>query len=947
MKLKHISFSLLAFIFSIFITSLLFFKLYEFNQQKDYYHTYNETINKLSILDIEINSILDQKLIYLNFDNLNKKLQSFNTNITKLQKNKINNILKIDTDTLYKELIKNFNLKYELSEDFKSSNSSMINSLHYLFDIEKKLQEDKTISFKAKKSLSNILFLLMNTSLNLDIEYTFIHNKIKDLHDQKISHPYIKNFLNHAKHVLNKIQDLHDIENKIFSLPIEKNILKVYKVTETYYAKEIFKQKISVLLVFVLLLISIIVIYLLYRRIEATFLELSAFKYAVEHSDNTVVITDPDRNITYANDVFAKTTGYDVDQALGVNPSILKSGLMDENFYKDLNKTLDRGEKWQGEFINKRKDGSLYYEKASIVPIFIKGELISYLAIKLDITQYVKLKEELQQSAAVFEHTTDGIMITNAKGIITSVNKAMIKMSGYTESELIGQNPNLLRSGQQDKSFYKNMWKSINKTGNWKGKIFNQTKQGMLTQTWLSISTVKDEKDKVLNYIAIHTDLNELILIQDKVNYIAHHDSLTDLPNRRFLEEKLDEIINISSRDKQSFSVIFLDLDRFKIINDTLGHDIGDELLKIVSKRIKDTLRKTDTLARMGGDEFIIISQNIKNKEEPAHISQKILDFLTQPINIKNHQLDITASIGISIFPDDGKNISTLIKHADSAMYLAKDLGKNNFQYFTEQLSIDIHNRLKLEQSLRKALEKNELYLNFQPQYDLKTRKVIAAEALVRWNNDKLGFIPPDKFIPVTEETGLIIPIGAFIFEESCKAFMQWKEEGLNIDTIAINVSSIQLSQKDILDSFKDIIQRVKIPAENIEIEITERYLFDYTENESTILNDLRSLGFKISIDDFGTGYSSMSYLKKLPLDTIKIDKSFIDDIPTDANDVAITKAIMALSTSLGYLNVAEGIETVEQEDFLREHGCQIGQGYYFQRPIPNEEFISFCKKQI
>ncbi len=620
---------------------------------------------------------------------------------------------------------------------------------------------------------------------------------------------------------------------------------------------------------------------------------------------------------------------------------------MDESFYRDLNETLDSGEKWTGEFINKKEDGSLYYEKASIVPIFIKKKLVSYLAIKLDITPYVLQKKKLQLSAAVFEHTMDGIMITDADAHIITVNNALLKMTGYSEEQLIGKNPNILQSGQQDELFYKNMWEQIEKHGSWKGKIFNRTKDGLLTQTWLSISSIKDDKGEILNYIAIHTDLNELILIQEKINHMAYHDALTKLPNRRYMEEHLEKVIYTSSRENRSFSVIFLDLDRFKIINDTLGHNIGDKLLITVANRISKVLRQSDMLTRMGGDEFIIISQNIKNKKEPARISHKILKILHDPIELEGHTLNISASIGISIYPDDASDNATLIKHADNAMYHAKELGKNNFQYFTQKLSEDVHQRLHLEQALQGALKNRELYLHYQPQYDLKSRKIVAAEALLRWDSPELGFIPPDKFIPIAEETHLIIPIGEFVFEEACKAFLDWRTHCLDIEIIAINVSSIQLAHPNILQTFTNIIKRVGIPANNIEIEITERYIYDYLSSGSTILDDLQKFGFRISIDDFGTGYSSMSYLKKLPLDTIKIDKSFIDDIPHDNNDVEITKAIMALSTSLGYSNVAEGIETKEQEDFLREHGCKTGQGYYFQRPISYQDFISFCKNCV
>ena len=944
MKIKHINIVSLFFVLAISILAGLYFQLYTFNQQNKSYKTYAQNLTELTLTDIRVNAILQNQLSYVNFDLLNKELENCVFLLKELKNSPLNESLGVEITSLYQNLYNDLLKKHQLSEDYKSSNSSTLNSLHYLFDLNKKLQDDPKLSNQVKKSLESILYAIMNITLHLDLDYENIYQQIESLHDINSSNIYVSYYIDHARFALIKSKELSTTSKEIFSLPIQKELKHLNIAFHQGYDKKFFIQKSIVTLIFLLLFISAIMLFISHLRAEKTFLELFAFKSAVENSDNTVVMTDLDRNITYANEAFEKSTGYTVEQVMGSNPSMLKSGLMDDDFYKDLNETLDRGEKWTGEFINKKRDGSLYYEKASIVPIYIYKKLVSYLAIKLDITEYVQQRKKLQQSATVYEHTMDGIMITNAEGNIISINKALELMFGYSEEELLGENPRVLRSGQQDKAFYEEMWQTIIEKGHWKGKIFNRTKKGLLTQTWLSISSVKDANGTLINYIAIHTDVNELIMIQEKVDFMAHHDSLTNLPNRRFLEENLQQIINISIRDKQKFSVLFLDLDRFKIINDTLGHNVGDKLLKNVSQRIKRVLRKSDMLTRMGGDEFVIIAQNIKNDNEPAHISSKVLQSLLEPIEIDGHMLSVTASIGISIFPNDGTHISTLIKHADSAMYHAKDLGKNNFQYYTKQLSIDIHNRLHLEQALQHALTNKELYLHYQAQYDLQTRKIIAAEALLRWKNTELGYIPPDKFIPIAEETGLIISIGEFVFEEACKSFITWKTECLDIQRIAINVSSIQLSHSSFIPMVKKVINKTGILAKNIEIEITERYFYKYTSEEDNTLTALKDLGLSISIDDFGTGYSSMSYLKKLPLDIIKIDKSFIDDIPSDINDVEITKAIIALSSSLGYENIAEGIETKEQEEFLKKQKCAFGQGYLFQRPISSEEFIKFCR---
>lgn len=442
-------------------------------------------------------------------------------------------------------------------------------------------------------------------------------------------------------------------------------------------------------------------------------------------------------------------------------------------------------------------------------------------------------------------------------------------------------------------------------------------------------------------------DINEKLKNQkDEINFIAYHDHLTNLPNRVNFKDKLEHAIKVAKRSEKQIAILFVDLDRFKFINDTLGHHIGDSMLQTVANRIKKVLRETDTLARIGGDEFTVILENIKNENDPAFVSEKILSTVKEPIEIKNYTLNTTASIGIALYPADGKDSATITKNADNAMYLAKDEGKNNYQYYTKKLSKDIHKKLKIEHKLKSAIENKELSLVYQPQYNIQTGKVVGAEALLRWNSKELGNVPPSDFIPISEDSGAIITIGKWVFMNACKEFLKWKNMGLSLDFIAINASSVQFNQQDIVKSFEYIVDTLGIDAKNVEIEITERYIMEHTEQNKTILDELRKIGFKISVDDFGTGYSSMSYLKKLPLDAIKIDKSFIDDIPSNQNDTEITKAIIALSKSLDYKVIAEGIEQQDQEDFLSHYKCDIGQGYLFSKPLTSEEFIEFLKKK-
>jgi len=431
-----------------------------------------------------------------------------------------------------------------------------------------------------------------------------------------------------------------------------------------------------------------------------------------------------------------------------------------------------------------------------------------------------------------------------------------------------------------------------------------------------------------------------------EVYYLAYHDTLTNLPNRTDFERYISILISKPKKERKNFVLLFIDLDRFKVINDTLGHDIGDGMLIILAQRICKAVGDKNMLARIGGDEFVAIIERKRDIKKIENLVNEVASAIRTPIQIREYNLNTTASIGIAKYPQDGYDKNTLLKHADSAMYHAKDKGRDTYAFYTEQLSIDIQRRLELEQELVHALKKKEFSLYYQPQYRLATGDITGVEALVRWNSKTLGAVSPEEFISVAEDTGLIVELGYYIFEEACSAYMKWKKQGLDINLIAINISSVQLRQPDAFTQFQDIIQDTGIDAKHIEIELTERYIMEYSTEKLTILDDLRDLGCRISIDDFGTGYSSMSYLKRLAIDTIKIDKSFILDLPHNQHDAEVSKAIIVLSQSLGYDVIAEGIETVEQEALLESYNCDMGQGYYFAKPMSSDDIISFCQKK-
>jgi diguanylate cyclase (GGDEF)-like protein/PAS domain S-box-containing protein len=936
-------------IFNFLLIFGLFAYLFKIESHIKDYSTYNKKITNLIYIEKEFKHFFLKKDKFINFDNIVGQIKEFELNLNSLYTSSLE---KDFGNVLIKKLklVENaYNKKLPLIEDYKSVQSTTLNSMHYLLDLNKVITNDERYDIEFKKDVDNIVFLILHNFIDIRSSFEELLSKINTLEEKHIlvENTKLKYFLIHSKKFIyllkQSINISEDSKKVLLDKPLENLSFELEKVYKEYLEQQLI---ISILFFIscILIMSTLLKIYLSTLKMKN---ELLAFKYAVEHSDNSIVLTDANKKILYVNENFETNSGYLKNDILGKDPKVLSSGLSEKAVYTDLNKKLSEGKKWEGELINKKKDGTIFYEKASIVPIFVDDKLENYLAIKLDVTQYIQQREELKESSIVFENTEEGILITDCKQRILLVNSAFEKISGYTKKELVGKKPSLLKSHKHDRFFYKQMWSSINKKGYWKGKIYDKAKDGTILPTWLNITAVKDKKNKIIKYISIHTDLQDIIDTQEKADYLAYHDSLTGLPNRIKLEEHLSHVIAVAQRDELAMSILFIDLDRFKIINDTLGHQVGDRLLQNVATRIRKVLRDTDMVARMGGDEFIVVLETARDKKAAAYVCQKILDTLKEPIKIGDHSLNTSASIGVAMFPSNGNNITTLIKNADTAMYHAKKLGKDNFQYYNEELSKDVHNQLRIEQALKFAISNNELSLNYQPQYTLSNRKIVSFEALVRWNSKKIGFTPPDIFIPVAEDTGMIIEIGEFIFEQACKDFIKFKEINTELQSIAINISSIQFRDKHFISKIKKILNTTKILPSQVELEITERYIMEFNETNMTILDKLKSLGFRMSIDDFGTGYSSMNYLSKLPIDTIKVDKSFVDNIPMDNNNMQISKAIVALSKSLGYNTVAEGIETKEQEEFLLSLDCEIGQGYLFSRPLDFENAVKFLKENL
>ncbi len=545
----------------------------------------------------------------------------------------------------------------------------------------------------------------------------------------------------------------------------------------------------------------------------------------------------------------------------------------------------------------------------------------------------------------IFENVSEGIMITDENKKIIMVNPAFEFVTGYTRDDVAGKTPAVLQSGVHEVPFYLKMWEQIRQEGIWQGEIWNRRKTGDVYPEWLTIVRVNDDKGEITNYCGIFTDLSERKIVENELEKRLLTDSLTDVSNRFAYIERMDNLLESTATVSHSVqhAVYFLDLDRFKQINDTLGHAVGDFLLTEVAKRLKQLLKNKDIIARYGGDEFVLTLTNVKNVKEAAKFAEQIIHTIEQPIKVNDQEIFISTSVGISIYPTDGKKTEELINRADKAMSYSKNNGVNGYSFYFDELHTDAQRVLLLDTELRKAIESREFELYFQPKVTMEDEQIQGLEALVRWRNDKLGFVSPGEFIPYAEETGLIIPLSEAIIEKACEAVIQMQQSGWKIP-VAINISSIHFKQQNFLESVQAILERYNMPASNFEIEVTERTVMNSANETVSKLVRLKQLGFKISIDDFGTGYSSLSYLVRFPLDCLKIDRSFIQHIGSLDEKQAVVDAIIQMSHRLKMKVVAEGVEQAQQVDILRKMKCDIIQGYYYSKPLPLNELMEFME---
>ncbi len=573
------------------------------------------------------------------------------------------------------------------------------------------------------------------------------------------------------------------------------------------------------------------------------------------------------------------------------------------------------------------------------------GVVYSICTQSTDVTEHKHAEDQLRLAARVFDRAGEGIVVTDARQVILTVNEAFTQVTGYSAEEVIGKSPAILASGKHNQDFYLDMWSRLQSQGWWQGEIWNRRKNQEVYPEWLTINSVKDAEGKVINFVGIFSDITIVKESQRRVEFLATHDELTSLPNRALFLDRVRQAVARTLRTEATFAVLFIDLDNFKVVNDSLGHAAGDDLLIEIAKRMRECVRGSDTVARFGGDEFAMLLEDA-SVEDAEMTARRIAESMQRPHLIGRQTVYPSASIGICLYPDDGLDAETLLKNADSAMYQAKDGGKSTHHFFTDQLKHAADERLKIETGLRDAVEKNQLFLLYQPQIDIASGRLVGVEALVRWQHPEDGMIPPLKFIPLAEKTGLIDLVGEWVAATACRQLATWTAQGHQIPRVSINVSADQLRRTNMPALMRRLLSHYRLDATHIVLELTESALLENVDRVQQMLRELKALGIQLSIDDFGTGYSSLSYLRRFALDELKIDKSFVADIAQNLDDRAIAQTIVAMAQTLGFPVVAEGIETEEQLGVLRDIGCHVGQGYLFARPLSPEDLVaSYCAR--
>ncbi|MBI2305684.1 MAG: EAL domain-containing protein [Rhodocyclales bacterium] len=670
---------------------------------------------------------------------------------------------------------------------------------------------------------------------------------------------------------------------------------------------------------------------------------LRVYRRALSAIVQGVVIVDGERRITYANDAFCQFFRIDGSNFPGEREIFLDACRNAPDALLAELAPAFAGEYYHGEIHCRCSDGTPFWCEITVTPAADgSGNTTHLVGVLRDVTEARRVEQELRIAATAFE-SLHGMMVTDAHGLILRVNKAFVEMTGWSAEEAVGQSPAILKSGRHDAEFYADMWRQLAVTGAWEGEIWDRRKNGEIYPKWQTVSAVRGADGSITHYVAAFSDIGERKEAEQRIHDLAFFDPLTGLPNRRLLLDRLQQALSASARNEQHGALLFIDLDNFKSLNDTLGHDMGDLLLCEVARRLQACLRGCDTVARLGGDEFVVMLEDLGGDATQAAadsetVGNKILDSLNQDYDLAGKVHHSSPSIGVTIFLGQETSIDNLLKQADLAMYQAKAAGRNAMRFFDPGMQAVVTARSVLEDDLREALKAKQFVLHYQPQVDGEGR-MTGAEALLRWQHPQRGLVPPAEFIPLAEETGLILPIGEWVLRTACARLAQWRVQPETADlTLAVNVSARQFRHPGFVYQVASALSASGADPHRLKLELTESLLLDDIEATVVKMTALKAAGVSFSLDDFGTGYSSLAYLKRLPLDQLKIDRSFVRDVLTDPNDAVIARTIVALGQSLGLAVIAEGVETEEQRAFLAAHNCHAYQGYLFGRPEPAQE---------
>ncbi len=666
-----------------------------------------------------------------------------------------------------------------------------------------------------------------------------------------------------------------------------------------------------------------------------------------------VCVVDHKMKVTFVNPEASRLLGWTADELIGKNAHakfhyVNPDGTPHKLEECIVQKSIRVGRDFHlGEEIFVSKTGKFLPVSLTCTCIKADNEVTGAVLAFHDISDRIKTNKDLKLAASFFNHAVEGIMITGPDTVIESVNKAFTDITGYKTEDVIGQKPGILRSDRHNKIFYEKMWEVLSKDGMWRGEIWNRRKDGEAYLQSMTISAIKEPSGEVTHYTAIFYDITELKRSEEEIRYRANHDALTGLPNRSLFKDRLKDAVARSKRENRKLAVLFIDLDNFKIVNESLGHTTGDMFLQGVAIRLVSQLREGDTVSRYSGDEFTVLLDNLHEDEDAARAGQKIIQALSEAYLHKGQEIVVTGSVGASLYPTDGADPDSLIKNAEMAMHHSKERSKSGCQLFNESMNMKVVERLNLESMLRKAVEAEEFVVFYQPKVNMTTGRVCGMEALVRWPRPDGEIISPFRFIPLAEETGLIIPIGEQVLRAACASIKQWRDNGYPELTVSVNLAASQLDLPDLTGIVSASLAKCGLGPEGLCLEVTETAMMKNMETTISNINKLKELGIKISMDDFGSGYSSMSHLKKFPIDELKIDQAFVRTIPHEKDDSAIAVAIVSMAKALRLHTVVEGVETMEQLKFFRDLECDELQGYLFSRPVPGAEIPALLNKTL